>query len=889
MKWLWVVLACACSTPARPVKPSPVPVVAAPAGVAPTTKLVARGSLAAGDQHVCALRDNGRVACWGKGGTQLGAPGSADELVPVDVPGVEHAAGVAAARDLTCTWTAIGEAWCWGGEPSNRQTDHAPRRVPGLHDIVQIVAGFGGACGLRANGRVACWHADAWQDPLYPGPTEVAGIANAIEIAGDDEHLCARTKRDVLCTAISDLRHPSIANQHVIAISEAAGATSLAGYNEQFAALLPGGRLAAWDMAVIEDRVSPAPDQKVVVAPLPAAAAGAERLYAGGAVNGPIRFCAVGRDAGTCWNAGTMFEGSRALEAGVQDMAIGEETTCVRVADRARCRGMIGRRGDGGAELPAAPVPVQGISDARQLEASIMDRTCVVRASGRVACWGARWGSGPDGKPIVDHAPFELPGVDDAVEIAMSADVVCARRKHGAACWTTDIDGTIHLVDAPELAPAVRLFSGEEICGADATGAVACTHFEPEAMHPANGAQELQTALAKHLPPCVTTFNNGVECVHGAGNITLEHTDNYDQWCAVTGGKIMCRSTVTNPGVLAGFEKIDNVVSWDGQYALRADGGVTSEAEVNGVTDPSQPPVAKFHDVVELRDSSRTLCARLKNGTVECWGPRDFLGAGERTSPDAYTEVSGLALGIAPAIVPSAPPVVAPPAAPSGPPIVLHGIAMQGPFATEGAACSAQHCKAGETLDCRVDDDDPADAMASPPAPFQKARLVSMDCRDPAYHRDGTQTYRLLVERGGKAWLSRPLFSAGGNDHYCGMDMIPSWETRVVVAGGSPELVATVFTRTSCRGGNGGDDRDDRLLVVAGNGATPYYFAPLATAAGTADACSDDGGGSCKSSEETVQLVPTFTADGTLALAGDRAAAKSHKLAAVGIYRFAGK
>jgi hypothetical protein len=214
---------------------------------------------------------------------------------------------------------------------------------------------------------------------------------------------------------------------------------------------------------------------------------------------------------------------------------------------------------------------------------------------------------------------------------------------------------------------------------------------------------------------------------------------------------------------------------------------------------------------------------------------------------------------------------------------------MQGPFATEGAACSAQHCKAGETLDCRVDDDDPADAMASPPAPFQKARLVSMDCRDPAYHRDGTQTYRLLVERGGKAWLSRPLFSAGGNDHYCGMDMIPSWETRVVVAGGSPELVATVFTRTSCRGGNGGDDRDDRLLVVAGNGATPYYFAPLATAAGTADACSDDGGGSCKSSEETVQLVPTFTADGTLALAGDRAAAKSHKLAAVGIYRFAGK
>ena len=134
----------------------------------------------------------------------------------------------------------------------------------------------------------------------------------------------------------------------------------------------------------------------------------------------------------------------------------------------------------------------------------------------------------------------------------------------------------------------------------------------------------------------------------------------------------------------------------------------------------------------------------------------------------------------------------------------------------------------------------------------------------------------------------RPLFSAGGNDHYCGLDVIPTWETHDVVAGSSPELVATVFTRTSCRGANGGDDREI-ILVAAGNGATPYYFAPLATAAGTADACSDDSGGSCKSSEETVQLVPTFAADGTLALAGDPAVAKAHKLAAAGIYRFIGK
>src|SRR5262249_32157743 len=82
MKWLWVVLACACSAPTaparspdvQPIGPATPPVVVTP----PPPKLVARGSLAAGDHHVCAVRATGRVACWGQGGTRLGVPGSTD-------------------------------------------------------------------------------------------------------------------------------------------------------------------------------------------------------------------------------------------------------------------------------------------------------------------------------------------------------------------------------------------------------------------------------------------------------------------------------------------------------------------------------------------------------------------------------------------------------------------------------------------------------------------------------------------------------------------------------------------------------------------------------------------------------------------------------------------
>ena len=68
--------------------------------------------LAFGSWHGCALRDNGRVYCWGKG----------DQL----------------------------------GDGSGSMT-HVPQRVLDLEDVVQITARYGHSCALDQDGAVWCW------------------------------------------------------------------------------------------------------------------------------------------------------------------------------------------------------------------------------------------------------------------------------------------------------------------------------------------------------------------------------------------------------------------------------------------------------------------------------------------------------------------------------------------------------------------------------------------------------------------------------------------------------------------------------------------------------------------------------------------------------------
>ena len=133
--------------------------------------------------------------------------------------------------------------------------------------------------------------------------------------------------------------------------------------------------------------------------------------------------------------------------------------------------------------LPAGVRAVPGIDDAVQLAVGD-EHACVIRAGGRVFCWGdnAAGALGLPGKKLYEQH-VEIPEAADAVELAAGTSTTCARKKSGAVyCWsgalTMDLDAPLELKakELPELKGALTIDVGYlHVCGAFRDGHVRCT------------------------------------------------------------------------------------------------------------------------------------------------------------------------------------------------------------------------------------------------------------------------------------------------------------------------------------------------------------------------------------------------------------------------------
>ncbi len=142
------------------------------------------------------------------------------------------------------------------------------------------------------------------------------------------------------------------------------------------------------------------------------------------------------------------IEGAEQIAAGADPLNPKSSFACARTATgTVRCWGSndYGKLGSGtsGESLPtsALPLTVGGIDDAIDLGASSAT-ACVVRASGKVACWGWIWTGTltSEGytkwKENASPLPVELGGVSDAVRVSVGKRQVCALRKGGTVtCW----------------------------------------------------------------------------------------------------------------------------------------------------------------------------------------------------------------------------------------------------------------------------------------------------------------------------------------------------------------------------------------------------------------------------------------------------------------------
>jgi alpha-tubulin suppressor-like RCC1 family protein len=149
-----------------------------------------------GSRHTCALRDTGRLFCWGwdeQG--QLGdGGGNVDAVTPVQVAGgVRTWVGVSAGYSHTCGRRSSRRVFCWGDDVSGQlgnggtAMDAAmPVQIAGGRtDWVGVSAGGFHNCARRSSGQLFCWGQDAFgalgdgpsNPPQQPAPVAVAGNA----------------------------------------------------------------------------------------------------------------------------------------------------------------------------------------------------------------------------------------------------------------------------------------------------------------------------------------------------------------------------------------------------------------------------------------------------------------------------------------------------------------------------------------------------------------------------------------------------------------------------------------------------------------------------------------------------------------------------------------
>ena len=145
--------------------------------------------IAAGDNHTCAITQEGGVQCWGSNQWgQLGRSGEGNYSRPVSVSGVAgNAKAVVCGSDHTCVLLQNGSVKCWGynrygqlGDKSNTES-FLPVDVEGLDkNIVAIAAGNWHTCALESSGKMKCW---GWNGSgqIGDGTTDESNIPVAVK------------------------------------------------------------------------------------------------------------------------------------------------------------------------------------------------------------------------------------------------------------------------------------------------------------------------------------------------------------------------------------------------------------------------------------------------------------------------------------------------------------------------------------------------------------------------------------------------------------------------------------------------------------------------------------------------------------------------------------
>ncbi len=447
------VAACGTGGDRAPAPPSTTPAATAPPPAAPETAPTV-AEVCVGRAHSCARASDGRVACWGDNELGQIAHGGMASIGEPRWTGLEDAVEIACGARETCARTAAGEVRCLGAGGLEGLGLPGPAR--GI-----TLGGRGGCARLDDDGRSACWQAPG-RDAGPDARTASLQVGAPIEL-GDvgAEHRCALEGGAIVCRGSDGYGQLGVGSgwHPPSPIDGVEGARSLAAARHRACAIDGADRLWCWGHS--PRGVEPPTVVREAVAADARLEASEDHVCV---VQGRQRDCLdlVGDEP----RPPCRIEGGRAICRTVSRVGTEPRPGPELVVESPDARAVTGwfERPEpdpglaicaltGGGEVrchavrPSSahrtPPRLSEIEELRAGAADGADTVCARARGGAVLCWGdPRFGQRGRASDAGFDEVTAVPGVDDAVELAVGGDFACARREGGAvACWGSERNG----------------------------------------------------------------------------------------------------------------------------------------------------------------------------------------------------------------------------------------------------------------------------------------------------------------------------------------------------------------------------------------------------------------------------------------------------------------
>ena len=441
-------------------------------------------AISAGWSHMCALTDEGAVACWGNNRVeQLGNETAANSPVPAFVVGLSSGVvGIAAGAGHACAVTTSGAVECWGGGfRAQLGVSPVPVDVVGLSSGAGAIdAGGGVSCALTEAGAVTCWGRNPEGDfggiatPDSPVPVDVVGLSSGVcAVSAGGVHTCAVTAAGAAkCwgdnrngqlgdgTKVDSPDPVDVAGLSSGVVAVSAGGSGPGETHGQTCAVTAAGAVECWGDnshgqlgdGTTTTRLTPV-DVVGLSSSVVAVSAGSGHtcaLTAAGAVKcwGDGSQGQIGNDAFRYSSVPVDVVG---LWSGVVAVSAGSSFTCaVTAAGAVKCWGYngYGELGIGSsAWRSSVPRDVVGLSSGVVAVSAGSAHACAVTDAGAVECWGRghRGQLGNDTLAEKSREPVDVVGLSSGVVTVSAGSVhTCALTTAGAVrCWGSNRAGAL--------------------------------------------------------------------------------------------------------------------------------------------------------------------------------------------------------------------------------------------------------------------------------------------------------------------------------------------------------------------------------------------------------------------------------------------------------------